>query len=78
MELFRISDYYGFQKLQYSLSEYLRSTISIHNVCSLFTVARLHQQKKLIGDLLEFIETNAMDVLQSKEFLSLSPVLILF
>ncbi|XP_050435394.1 BTB/POZ domain-containing protein 9-like [Adelges cooleyi] len=72
LELFTISDYFSFPNLQYSLSEHLRRNIRINNACSMFTVARLYQHKQLVFEILDFIITHALDVLQSKDFLSLS------
>ncbi|XP_050426484.1 BTB/POZ domain-containing protein 9-like isoform X2 [Adelges cooleyi] len=73
LELFSISDIFGFPNLQHSLSKYLRSNINVDNVCSTFAKARLYPYKDLQDESLIFIDNHALDVLRSKDFLSLSP-----
>ncbi|XP_050426635.1 BTB/POZ domain-containing protein 9-like [Adelges cooleyi] len=73
LDLFRISNLFGLTNLELSLSEYLRSNINLDIVCSAYAVARLLQCKDLQDGLLEFIDDHALDVLRSKDFLSLSP-----
>ncbi|XP_050435406.1 BTB/POZ domain-containing protein 9-like [Adelges cooleyi] len=73
VELFKIAHYYGFSNLQHSLSEYFRSNITIHNACSLFAIARLYQHEQLDVELLDFIESHTLAVLESEDFLFLPP-----
>ncbi|XP_050426400.1 BTB/POZ domain-containing protein 9-like [Adelges cooleyi] len=72
LELFSISDFYGFPNLQQILSEYLHRNINVHNACSLFVGACLYQYNKLKDESLDFIENHALEVLQSEDFLSLT------
>ncbi|XP_050435293.1 BTB/POZ domain-containing protein 9-like [Adelges cooleyi] len=72
-ELFIISHYFGFFNLQHSLAEYYSRNINVDNACSLFTAALRYQLKKLDEDAVKFIDNHAMDIFQSKDFLSLSP-----
>ncbi|XP_050538973.1 BTB/POZ domain-containing protein 9 isoform X2 [Daktulosphaira vitifoliae] len=73
LEIFSLSNLFGFTNLELSLSKYLRSNINVHNVCSMFAAARLYQHKELVLESLIFIDNHAHDVLQSEAFLSLSP-----
>ncbi|XP_050434983.1 BTB/POZ domain-containing protein 9-like [Adelges cooleyi] len=76
VELLSLSNLYELSGLQYTLSQYLSNNINVHNVCSLFAMSRLCLPKisavKSPEYLLNFIETHALDVLQSEDFLSLS------
>ncbi|XP_050435396.1 BTB/POZ domain-containing protein 9-like [Adelges cooleyi] len=76
VELFSLSNLYELSDLQYTLSQYLSNNINEHNVCSLFVMSRLCQPKTSVVKspeyLLNFIETHALDVLQSEDFLNLS------
>ncbi|XP_025418018.1 BTB/POZ domain-containing protein 9 isoform X3 [Sipha flava] len=72
LEIFSLSNLYGFTNLELSLSKYLRSNINVCNVCSLFSEARLYQHKDLIIEALNFIDNHALEVIQSEGFLSLS------
>lgn len=60
--------------MELSLCKYLRSNINVYNVCSMFAAARLYQQEDLVIEALNFIDSHALEVLQSESFLSLSPV----
>jgi len=40
----------------------------------MFAAARLYQQEDLVIEALNFIDSHALEVLQSESFLSLSPV----
>lgn len=74
MEIFSLSNLYGFTNLELSLSKYLRSNINVYNVCHMFVVARLYQSTELVTEVLNFIDNHALQVLQSEGFLSLLPV----
>ncbi|XP_025196538.1 BTB/POZ domain-containing protein 9-like isoform X2 [Melanaphis sacchari] len=73
LEIFSLSNLFGFTNLELSLCKYLRSNINVYNVCSMFAAARLYQHKELVVEALNFIDSHALEVLQSESFLSLSP-----
>lgn len=74
LEIFSLSNLFGFTNLELSLSKYLRSNINVYNVCSMFAAARLYQHKELVIEALNFIDNHALEVLLSDAFLSLSHV----
>lgn len=74
MEIFSLSNLFGFTNLELSLSKYLRSNINVYNVCSMFAAARLYQHKDLVTETLNFTDNHALEVLQSDAFLNLSNV----
>ncbi|VVC26833.1 Hypothetical protein CINCED_3A008510 [Cinara cedri] len=76
LEIFSLSNLFGFTNLELSLSKYLRSNINVYNVCSMFAAARLYQHKALVTETLNFTDNHALEVLQSEAFLSLSPELL--
>ncbi|XP_050435261.1 BTB/POZ domain-containing protein 9-like isoform X3 [Adelges cooleyi] len=72
LELLILSNVYRFTNLQFSLCEYLRGKIDVHNVSTLFAVALYYQIKELEIDSLNYIDSHALDVLQSEDSLSLT------
>ncbi|XP_050439588.1 BTB/POZ domain-containing protein 9-like [Adelges cooleyi] len=78
LELIRISDLFHVLTLNTSLNEYLKKDIEVDNVCSYFNMTRLYQCTQQEVESLNFIENNALRVLQSEDFLSLSSVMTLF
>ncbi|XP_050435259.1 BTB/POZ domain-containing protein 9-like isoform X1 [Adelges cooleyi] len=72
LELLILSNVWRFENLQFSLSEYLCNNIDVHIVSSLFSVALFYQLKELEDASINFIDIHTLDVLQSKDSLSLS------
>ncbi|XP_050426587.1 uncharacterized protein LOC126836909 [Adelges cooleyi] len=72
-ELVRLSDFFDISNLNLSLHKCLQKNITVQNVCSFLELARNYQYKDLVDESLNLIDENAFDVLQSEEFLSLSP-----
>ncbi|XP_050435236.1 BTB/POZ domain-containing protein 9-like [Adelges cooleyi] len=77
LELLILSSVFSFTNLQHSLSEYLWSKIDVNNVSTLFAVALYYQIKELEVKLFNFINIHALDVLESKDSLSLTPEVVL-
>ncbi|XP_050435385.1 kelch-like protein 24 [Adelges cooleyi] len=77
LELLILSSVFSFTNLQLSLSEYLWSKIDVHNVSTLFAVALYYQIKELEVKSFNFINIHALDVVESKDSLSLTPVIII-
>ncbi|XP_050435403.1 BTB/POZ domain-containing protein 9-like [Adelges cooleyi] len=67
LELLILSNLWGFTNLHFLLSEYVCNNIDVDNVCSLFAVASYYQLKELEDASINFIATQPLDVLQSKE-----------
>ncbi|XP_050435389.1 BTB/POZ domain-containing protein 9-like [Adelges cooleyi] len=78
-ELLILSNLWCFTNLQFSLSEYVYNNIDVDNVCSLFVVASYYQLKELEDASINFIATQPLNVLQSKEssFLSAEALIII-
>ncbi|XP_050435404.1 BTB/POZ domain-containing protein 9-like [Adelges cooleyi] len=72
LELFRLSDYFLFTNLKHSLYNHLRRNVNANNACLFFAMARIKSYKELEVESLNFIRKHAIDVLESKDFLSLS------
>ncbi|XP_050427019.1 BTB/POZ domain-containing protein 9-like [Adelges cooleyi] len=72
-ELLRISDYYGILKLKLPLHDYLKSTIDVENAWSFFAMTRTYKYNDLEVESLHFIDNHASQLLQSEDFLTLSP-----
>ncbi|XP_050433484.1 BTB/POZ domain-containing protein 9-like [Adelges cooleyi] len=78
LELLILSNVWRFTNLQFSITEYLRRNINVHNVSSLFAVALYYQLKELEVDALSYMVTHVKDVLQSEDSVSLTPVFIFY
>ncbi|XP_050435402.1 BTB/POZ domain-containing protein 9-like [Adelges cooleyi] len=78
-ELVILSNLWCFTNLQFSLSEYVCNNIDVDNVCSLFAVASYYQLKELEDASINFIATQPLDILQSKEssFLSAEALILI-
>ncbi|XP_050427020.1 BTB/POZ domain-containing protein 9-like [Adelges cooleyi] len=70
-EFIRISDFFGFPNLKLPIYEYLKSNIDVNNVCSFFAFTRRYPYKELVDESLNFIDKNALEVMQKEDFLSL-------
>ncbi|XP_050435386.1 BTB/POZ domain-containing protein 9-like [Adelges cooleyi] len=77
VDLLILSNVFGFTNLQFSLCEYLWSKIDVSNVSTLFAVALYYQIKEFEVKLFNFINIHALDVLESKDSLSLTPKALL-
>ncbi|XP_050437812.1 BTB/POZ domain-containing protein 9-like [Adelges cooleyi] len=65
--------FFGVPNLDFPLTEYLRSKINVNQVCTLLTAAQLYDHEEFESASIEFIRSNARDVLKSADFLSLMP-----
>ncbi|CAG2161843.1 unnamed protein product [Oppiella nova] len=72
LEIFGLSHEYGFQELEQSICEYLKDTLSIRNVCVIYDTANLFLLKPLADVCRAFIDRQALDVIRSDAFYSLS------
>ncbi|XP_041109076.1 BTB/POZ domain-containing protein 9 isoform X2 [Polyodon spathula] len=77
LDFLSLAHRYGFEQLEDSTSEYLRTILNTHNVCLIFDVASLYSLRKLSTTCCTYIDRNAPDVLASEGFLSLSKLALL-
>ena len=74
MDLLGLVHQYGFQQLEYSLSTYLKSILSLKNVCTIYDTACLYNLNNLQQHSAQFIDNHANEIIKTSEFLNLSPV----
>lgn len=73
-DLLGLAHQYAFPELEQSISEYLKSILSLANVCLVYDVANLYQLRTLMDACRMFADRQAAEILQSEAFLQLSPV----
>ena len=74
LDLLGLVHQYGFQQLESSLSIYLKSILSLKNVCTIYDTACLYNLKSLKQHSAQFIDNHANELIKTTEFLSLSSV----
>ncbi|XP_002732994.1 BTB/POZ domain-containing protein 9-like [Saccoglossus kowalevskii] len=72
LDVLGLAHRYGFTDLEMSISDYLRATLNIHNVCLIYDVASLYQLRSLKDTCCSFMDNNAAEVMSSEAFLALS------
>lgn len=77
-DLLGLAHQYAFPELEQAVSDYLKSILSLSNVCLVYDVANLYQLRSLMEACRQFADRQAAEILQSEAFLQLSPVSILF
>lgn len=65
---------YGFDQLENSLSMYLKSILSLNNVCVIYDTSCLYDLSHLRQYCAQFIDNHAQEIIRTNEFLSLSMV----
>jgi len=78
LDLLGLVHQYGFQELETSLSIYLKSILSLKNVCTIYDTACLYNLKNLKQHSAQFIDNHANDIIKTNEFLTLSAVSLTF
>ena len=72
LEIFGLSHEYGFVELETAISDYLKNTLSIRNVCVIYDTASLFQLSQLAEVCRLFIDRQALEVIRNESFFSLS------
>ena len=72
IDILGLANKYGFAALEFALQKRLLSTLTLDNACILFDVAILYTLPDLQRGTAEFIDRNALDILQSDSFLAMS------
>lgn len=73
-DLLGLAHQYAFPELEQAVSDYLKSILSLSNVCLVYDVANLYQLRSLMEACRQFADRQAAEILQSESFLQLSPV----
>ena len=68
LELLSLAHKYGFLALESALQGYLKSILSIRNICVIFDAAVLYQMNDLCATCLSFLDRNALEVLSTDGF----------
>ncbi|CAE1248590.1 BTBD9 [Acanthosepion pharaonis] len=72
LNILGLAHQYGFVELESAISDYLKATLNIRNVCLIYDLANMYNLTSLCQVCKEFIDRNAMDILHSESFYSLS------
>lgn len=72
LDVLGLAHQYGFLELEEAISNYLRHTLSIKNVCELFDASRVYSLSGLGKECCSFIDQNAVEVMTHHSFYSLS------
>ncbi|CAD5232091.1 unnamed protein product [Bursaphelenchus xylophilus] len=72
LEVFALVHQYGIKKLEDSMCEYLKHSLQVNNVAIIYSTAYLFALDNLMNDCLEFMDKNAVDVMNTEAFLQLS------
>lgn len=74
IDLLGLVHQYGFEQLENSLSTYLKSILSLNNVCVIYDTACLYELHGLQQHCAQFIDNYASEIIKTNEFLALSAV----
>ncbi len=72
LEIFGLAHEYGFTELENAISDYLKETLAIRNVCVIYDAANLFQLQPLAEVCRTFIDRQALDVINHESFFNLS------
>ncbi|UJR22752.1 hypothetical protein I4U23_025784 [Adineta vaga] len=72
IDLLGLVHQYGFERLENSLSIYLKSILSLNNVCMIYDTACLYELNGLRQYCAQFIDNYATEIIKTSEFLALS------
>ncbi|XP_021188451.3 uncharacterized protein LOC110374871 isoform X2 [Helicoverpa armigera] len=72
LDMLGLAHQFNFQELETAISDYLRQVLALRNVCSVLDAARLYGLKALMDYCYNFLDRNAVEVLQHDTFLQLS------
>lgn len=74
LDLLGMANKYGFQLLETAISDYLKMSLSLKNVCVIYDMASIYGLDKLCQQCLIYMDRNASDIIQSDGFLNMSKV----
>ncbi|BFZ07199.1 hypothetical protein BsWGS_10238 [Bradybaena similaris] len=74
LDILSLSHRFIFMELESSVSDYLKSIVSIHNVCPIFDLANIYNLTSLCNVCEDYMDTHTQEVLNSESFLFLSQI----
>lgn len=74
LDLLGMANKYGFQSLESAISEYLKLSLSLKNVCVVFDMASAYGLEKLRKQCLAYMDTHASEVMKTEAFLNITKV----
>ncbi|GAB1606264.1 BTB/POZ domain-containing protein 9-like [Argonauta hians] len=72
LDILGLAHQYGFVELEGAISDYLKATLNIQNVCLIYDLANMYSLTSLSYVCKEFIDRNALEILSTPSFCSLS------
>lgn len=74
LEILGLAHQYGFEDLESAICDYLKDALCIPNVCVIYDMAALYSLCNLKAVCEDFMDKNALPILNHESFYSLSPV----
>ena len=74
LEILGLAHQYGFEDLESAICDYLKDALCIPNVCVIYDMATLYSLCNLKAVCEDFMDKNALPILNHESFYSLSPV----
>ncbi|CAM1154111.1 BTBD9 (predicted) [Pycnogonum litorale] len=78
LDVLTLSHHYNIVDLETSTSNYLKSIISVENVCAIYNATYLYQPCSLVDECLVFMDRHALEIVQHESFLLLSAAALKF
>nr|KAG5695211.1 hypothetical protein BaRGS_018333 [Batillaria attramentaria] len=72
LDILGLAHRFGFVELETSISDYLKATLSLRNVCCIYDLANIYSLTSLCNVCKDFMDRHASDILVSEPFLALS------
>ncbi|XP_059061241.1 BTB/POZ domain-containing protein 9 [Achroia grisella] len=72
LDMLGLAHQFNFQELEAAISDYLRQVLALRNVCAVLDAARLYGLDALMDYCYNFLDRNAIEVLQHDTFMQLS------
>ncbi|XP_027226224.2 BTB/POZ domain-containing protein 9 [Penaeus vannamei] len=73
LDILGLAHQYGFEDLESAICDYLKDTLCILNICVIYDMASLYNLSNLKAVCEDFMDKNALSILNHESFYSLSP-----
>ena len=74
LDILGLAHRFVFVELETAISDYLKATLSLRNVCCIYDLANIYSLTSLCTVCKDFMDRHASDILTSEPFLALSLV----
>lgn len=78
LDILGLAHQYGFEDLESAICDYLKDTLCILNICVIYDMASLYNLSNLKAVCEDFMDKNALSILNHESFYALSPVSFFF